>query len=58
MELEQGDKMGVGCAEGRLEAAAIFADVITGVPFGETKVEDAVAVVLADAAGTGAEAVD
>ena len=36
MELQQGDEIGVACAKSGLEAAAIFADIVTGVPFRKT----------------------
>ena len=41
-----------------MEAAAIFEDVFFGVPVGEADIEDFLAVLSADAAGLGAEAVD
>jgi len=41
-----------------LEAAAVFEDIFLGVPFGEAEIEDFLAVLGADAAGLGAEAVD
>ena len=36
MDLFQGDEMKTGCAEGGLEAATVFEDVLFGVPVGET----------------------
>ena len=41
-----------------MEKAAVFEDVLAGVPIGETEVENLFVVQSADAAGTGAEAVD
>jgi len=46
------------CAEGGLEAAAIFEDVFASVRFGEAEVEDFFVAEHGDAAWAGAEAVD
>ena len=58
MDLLQEDKLQVGSAEGGLKVAAVFEDVFLGVPFGETEIEDFLAVLIGDAAGLGAETVD
>ena len=58
MDLLQGDELQVSGAEGGLEAAAVFQDIFSGVPFGEAEVEDSLAVLSADASGRGAEAVN
>ena len=58
MDLLQGDKFEAGGVEGRLKAAAVFEDVFFGVPFGEAEIENFFAVLIADAARLGAEAVD
>ena len=37
MKLLERDKRKIGCAESRLEAAAIFENIFTGVPVGEAE---------------------
>jgi hypothetical protein len=44
VDLFEGDELEVARAEGGLEAAAVFEDVFTGVPVGETEVQDFFAV--------------
>jgi len=58
MDLLQGDEFQVGGAEGGLEAAAVLEDVFLGVPVRKAQIEEFLAVLSADAAGLGAEAVD
>jgi len=58
MDLLERNELEIGCAEGRLEAAAVSVDVFLGVPFGEAEIENPFAVLIRDAAGFGAEAVD
>ena len=58
MDLFQGDEFEIDRAEGGLEAAAVFEDVVLGVPFGEAEIENSFAALIADTAGLGAEAVD
>jgi len=41
-----------------LETQAVFEDVFSGIPVGETQIEDFFAVLIGDPAGLGAEAVD
>ena len=50
--------MEIGCAEGGLEAAAVFEDVLFGVPAREAEIENLFAILIADPARFGAEAVD
>jgi len=57
MDLLERNKLEIGRAEGRLEAAAVFEDVFLGVPFGEAEIENFFAVDRADTAGPSAEAV-
>jgi hypothetical protein len=58
MDLLQGDEFEVCGAEGGPKSAAVFEHVFLGVPFGEAEIEDFLAVLGADTAGLGAEAVD
>src|SRR5438034_11295821 len=58
MDLFKRNELQVGRAEGELEAAAVFEDVVLGVPFGEAEIENSFAALTADTAGRGAEAVD
>ena len=58
MDLFKRNELQVGRAEGGLEAAAVFEDVVLGVPFGEAETENSFAVLITHAAGLGAEAVD
>jgi hypothetical protein len=58
VNLFQRNKFEAGCAEGGLKKAAIFQDVFSIVPFGETEIENSLIAEEADASGTGAEAVD
>ncbi len=58
MDLFKRNELQVGRAEGGLEAAAVFEDVVLGVPFGEAEIENSFAALTADTAGLGAEAVD
>ena len=58
MNLPERDESQVGGAEGGLEKAAVFEDVFTRVPVGEAEVENLFVLESADAAGSGAEAVD
>ena len=58
MDLLERDELKIGCAKGGLEKAAVFKDVFFGIPFGETEIENAFAVQLADTAKFGAEAVN
>jgi len=58
MDLFQGDEIEVRCGEGGLETAAVLEYVFFGVPFGEAEIENLFAVLIRNAAGFGAEAVD
>ena len=58
MDLFQADEFEMGRTDGGLEAAAVFEDVVLGVPFGEAEIENSFAALTADTAGLGAEAVD
>ena len=58
MDLFKRNELQVGRPEGGLEAAAVFEDVVLGVPFGEAEIENSFAALTADATGFGAEAVD
>ena len=58
MDLFKRNELQVGRPEGGLEAAAVFEDIVLGVPFGEAEIENSFAALIADATGFGAEAVD
>ncbi len=58
VDLLQGDEFHVGGAKGGLETAAVLQDVFLGVPFGEAEIQDFLGVLIGDAAGLGAKAVD
>jgi hypothetical protein len=58
VDLFEGYELEILGAEGGLEAAAVFEDVVAGVPVGEAEIEDFFAVQIGDAAGFGAEAVE
>jgi len=58
MDLFQRNELEIGCAEGGLEAAAIFEDVLFGIPVREAEIESLFAVLIAEPARFGAEAVD
>ena len=58
MNLFERDEREFWGAEGSLEFFAIFADVFTGVPVGETKVKNLLAVEFGDATRARAESVD
>ena len=58
VELFEGDESEAASAKAGLEAAAVFEDVVAGVPVGETEVEDALALKFRDAAGKRGETVD
>ena len=58
MDLFKRNELQVGSTEGGLEAAAVFEDVLFGVPIREAEIENLFAALIADAAKFGAEAVD
>jgi len=58
MDLLERDQFEVGCAEGRLKAAAVLEYVFPGVPFGEAEIENFFAALIRNTAGPSAEAVD
>ncbi len=58
VDLFEDDERKFWDAEGGLEFFAIFDDVFASVPFGQAEVEDALAIEMGDAAGSGAEAVE
>jgi hypothetical protein len=58
MDLLERNEFEVGRAEGGLEAAAVFEDILASVPIGEAEVQHFLAIQRGDAAGAGAEAVD
>jgi hypothetical protein len=58
MNLLEWDKSELSGAERGLELAAVFENVFAGIPVGKAEVENLLAVEIADAAGSSAEAVD
>lgn len=58
MDLHEWDENDVGGAECGLEKAAVFENVFAGIPAGKAEVENLLAVEIADAAGSCAEAMD
>jgi len=58
MELFEGDEGKIVGAEGGLEAAAVFEDVLAGIPFGEAEIQHLGAGEFADSSRKSAETVD
>ena len=55
MELFERNELEILCSERRLKTAAVFEDVLSGIPFRKPKIQNLFALEIADAAGPSAE---